>query len=208
MRVLLLLACLCWSLPVQAQTNVVRGSGLLAGPASPLPSGLPQAPSGFPFTQPPTTHPEVFRQLAKDIFREVGQVLMGPNFGRGRAFSLTRTFRLSPAEKAGVDGLEKRVEEKIVVDSQADAATFNKDARARLPALVTKLAAKVSPYTVIGTLPNTSGKMTDPVSQTPDSLVLVFTRGGLVLRTRYTRGRFTGDHTIYADVLVGREVTP
>lgn len=155
-----------------------------------------------------TTHPEVFRLLSIDILDGVGKALMGPGFGGGNRFSLTRTFRLSPAEKIGVDGLEKRVEEKIVVDSKADPATFDRDARAKLPALVTKLAAKVSPYTVIGTLPNTSGKMTDPVSQTPDSLVLVFTRGGLVLRTRYTRGRFTGDHTIYADVLVGREVTP
>lgn len=168
-----------------------------------------QTPSPYPYTTPPTTHPEVFRQLAKDIFRDVGQVLMGPNFGRGRAFSLTRTFRLSPATKAGLDGLEKRVEEKIVVDSKADPATFDRDARAKLPALVTKLAGKVSPYTVIGSLPHTSGKMTDPVSQTPDSILICEDiRAGFCARFRYTRGRFTGDHSVYADVLVGKEPTP
>lgn len=184
-RLLLLLA-LLWTAPAFAQT-----------------------PSPYPYTQPPTTHPEVFRQLAGDIFSEVGKVLMGQNFGRGRAFSLTRTFRLSPIGVKGSDGLEKTVQEKIVVDSKADAATFDTDARAKLPALVTKLAAKIQPYTVIGSLPHTQGKMTDPVSQTPDSLLLLEDiRAGFLMRVRYTRGRWTGDHTVYAEVLVGRGVTP
>lgn len=151
---------------------------------------------------PPATHPEVFRSVSVDAYSQLGIALMGPNFGRGRAFSTTRTFRLSTATKKDVDGLLKTVTEKITAPASSSPAELEKAWRAALPSLVTKLAAKVNPYTAIGSLPNTSQKNTDLTSQTPDSLVFESWKP-LTVRTRYTRGRFTGAHDLHVDVLVG-----
>jgi len=149
-----------------------------------------------------TTYPEAFTALSTDACTAVGVALQGPNFGRGNAFPVT-PFRLSAATKKDVDGMVKTVTEKITVPASTPEAQLAAAWRAKLPALATKLAAKVKPYTAIGTLENTKVRTSDSTSQTPDSRVCEFPRGGVVLRMRYTRGRFTGDHNLYVDVLVG-----
>lgn len=148
-----------------------------------------------------TTYPEAFTAVSGDACTAVGEAIQ-PNFGRGNRFQVT-PFRLSAATKKDLDGMVKTVTEKITAPASTPEAQLAAAWRAKLPALATKLAAKVKPYTAIGSLENTKVRTSDGASQTPDSRVCEFPRGGVVLRMRYTRGRFTGDHNLYVDVLVG-----
>lgn len=148
-----------------------------------------------------TTYPEAFAVVSSDACTAVGEAIQ-PNFGRGNRFPVT-PFRLSSATTKDVDGMVKTVTEKITVPASTPESQLAAAWRAKLPALATKLAAKVKPYTAIGSLENTKVRTSDSTSQTPDSRVCEFPRGGVVMRMRYTRGRFTGDHNLYVDVLVG-----
>lgn len=153
-------------------------------------------------TPPPTTHPDVFRAVSVDAYSQLGSALMGPNFGRGRAFQVTRTFRLSTATKKDVDGMVRTVTETITAPASSSPAELEKAWRAQLPTLVTKLAAKVAPFTAVGSFADTAAKNTDVATLTPDRLVFESYRP-FTVRTRYTRGRFTGAHDFHVDVLVG-----
>lgn len=164
--------------------------------------GAAQTPNPYPYTQPPTTHPEVYRAVSVTAYSELGRTLLGPNFGRGRAFTTTRTFRLSMATKKDVDGMVKTVTEKITAPASSSPAELEKAWRAALPSLIAKLAAKVSPYTAIGSFLDTAAKNTDATTLTPDRLVFQSFHP-LTIRTRYTRGLFTGAHDFHVDVLVG-----
>lgn len=149
-----------------------------------------------------TTAPDAYRVVSGEAYVQLGQALMGPNFGRGRAFSTTRTFRLSTATKKDVDGMVKTVTEKITAPASSSPAELEKAWRAQLPALVSKLAAKIAPFSAVGSFLDTAAKNTDAISQTPDRLIFE-NYHPFTVRTRYTRGRFTGDHNLYVDVLVG-----
>lgn len=149
-----------------------------------------------------TTYPEVYRAVSVDAYDALGQAVMGPNFARGRAFTPSRTFRLSLSTKKDVDGMVKTVTEKITAPASSSPAELEKAWRAQLPALVSKLAAKIAPFSAVGSFLDTAAKNTDAISQTPDRLIFE-NYHPFTVRTRYTRGRFTGDHNLYVDVLVG-----
>lgn len=130
------------------------------------------------------TYPEVYRRVTRDAFTELEKGLPG------------RTFRVSPSEKKGQDGLIKTVSVKIKFDKAFTPVQMETALRTSLPTVMKDLASKIAPYTAISSMTNTRQSTKDFTKQTPDSLV-VFSVTGLLMRTRYTDG------TVFFEALVG-----
>lgn len=134
----------------------------------------------------PSTYPEVQRFILRDA-----RVAL-------KAATANKVFRLSTAEKKGIDGMTGTKSVKFTVDVKLTPQEVYQQWQAQQRTVIAALAQKIGTATALGALPPTKVTLKEGLWQTPDSM------GGPAQNANELpiRARFTKPGEIVLEVLV------